>query len=72
MLLFLYLQNEVFEKYMEKVFEILFNVFVFKYKVFVIPQEYLYLNINFNVFDPMSGWDKHRIVVDLDRFTVCT
>ena len=59
-------------KIYEKVFEILFNVFVFKYKVFVIPQEYLYLNINVNVFDPMSGWDKHRIVVDLDRFTVCT
>ena len=59
-------------KIYEKVFEILFNVFVFKYKVFVIPPEYLYLNINFNVFDHMSGWDKHRIVVDLDRFTVCT
>ena len=53
-------------KIYEEVFEILFNVFVFKYKVFVIPQEYLYLYINFNVFDPMSGWDKHRIVVDLD------
>ena len=33
---------------------------------------YSYLNINFNVFDHMSGWDKHRMVVDLDRFTVCT
>ena len=33
---------------------------------------YSYLNINVNVFDPMSGWNKHRMVVDLDRFTVCT
>ena len=45
------------EKYL-KYFSMYAKVFVI---VFVIPQEYLY----FNVFDP-------RIVVDLDRFTVCT
>ena len=46
------------------------NVFIFKY--IYIKKFNICIKIYFNVFDPMSGWDKHRMVVDLDRFTVCT